>query len=58
MDLKGTGCDGTDYVVQDYGLLTAYCECGNEPSGPIKIKRLLDQLSDYHLLKKGPLALS
>jgi hypothetical protein len=28
------------------------CEHGNEPSGSIKSKEFLDELSDYHLLKK------
>jgi hypothetical protein len=34
------------------GLVTGCCETGNEPSGSIKLREILEQLSDECLIKK------
>jgi len=38
------GCGGTDWIelAQDKGQVAGNCECGNEPSGPIKCGEFLE----------------
>ena len=43
MDLQGVGCGGVEWIelAQDREVAGS-CECGNEPSGPIKCGEFLD----------------
>jgi hypothetical protein len=47
MDLKVVGCGGMDWIQ------LAQSKHDNEPTGCIKGREFLDQLSDYLLLKKN-----
>jgi hypothetical protein len=40
------------YFVSHYWPVVAFCEHGNEPKVSVKGRKILDQISDYWLLKK------
>ena len=44
MDLGLVGCGCMDWIglAQDMGRVADACECGNEPSGSVKIGEFLD----------------
>jgi hypothetical protein len=44
MDLKDVGWVTWTYLADDKGQLAGSCECGNEPSGFIKLVEFLEQL--------------
>jgi hypothetical protein len=54
MDLKGTGCEGIDWVqmAKDRDQVAGCCEHVNKPLVSMKGKKFLDQLNDCQLLKK------
>jgi hypothetical protein len=56
MDMKfgrnRMGWYGLDTSGSGYGPVEVSCEHGNEPSGSIKCWIILEQLSDWRLLKK------
>jgi hypothetical protein len=41
------------HMAQDTDQWLCSCEHSEEPSGSIKGRKFLDQMSDYHLFKKG-----
>jgi hypothetical protein len=55
MDLKDIYLSGLDSTGSGYGPLAGSGKQGrfNESSRTIKVKEILDQLSDYQFLKKG-----
>jgi hypothetical protein len=55
IDLTEIGWKGVDwiYLAQDRHKLVGCCEHCNESLGPIKLRKFLQQLRNYFLLKKN-----
>jgi hypothetical protein len=49
-EIRCEGVDGLDSPGSDYGPQADSCENGDEPSGSVKDREFVDQLSDSQLL--------
>jgi hypothetical protein len=50
-DFKGIGCEGVDWIQVAQKSMAGHYEHGNEPSGSLKSRKFLDQLSNHLFLK-------